>query len=256
MTLKTTKKSNTFLSDETINLRHSNSSGLKFQTRATLLGIATLAMIFLAGCHTDMWVQPKGQTLAESDFFADGANSRPLVQHSVAVGHLKTNQEFQTGFTGGKLVNGELVDALVVDKIPYAALKAFNGDQEKMLKRGQERYDIYCSPCHSRLGDGNGMIAQRGFSQARPPGNYHTDRLRKMPIGHFYQVITEGYGVMYSYASRVEPADRWAIASYIRTLQTSQNAESADLSPEELMQISKNEKRSDASAVMGGGETK
>ncbi len=256
MTLITTKKSNTFPSDETDNSRQSNSHGLKLETRATLLGIATLAMIFLAGCHTDMWVQPKGQTLAESDFFADGANSRPLVQHSVAIGHLKTDEEFQTGFTGGKLVNGDLVDALVVDKIPSAALKAFGGDQEKMLKRGQERFDIYCSPCHSRLGDGNGMIAQRGFSQARPPGNYHTERLRKMPIGHFYQVVTEGYGVMYSYASRVEPADRWAIASYIRALQISQNAESADLSPEELMQISKNEKRSDASAPMAGGETK
>ncbi len=256
MTLKTTKKLNTVPINETTNLRRSNLIESKLKTRATLLGVASLAMVFLAGCHTDMWVQPKGQTLAESDFFADGANSRPLVQHSVPVGHLKTDQEFYTGFTGGKLVNGELVDALVVDKIPYTAIKAFGGDQDKMLKRGQERFDIYCSPCHSRLGDGNGMIAQRGFSQARPPGNYHTDRLRKMPIGHFYQVVTEGYGVMYSYASRVEPADRWAIASYIRTLQISQNADPADLSPEELTQISKNEKRSDAPAPMAGGETK
>ncbi len=256
MTLITTNKLNTVPIEKTANLRQANSTGLKFETRASLLGIVTLAMIFLAGCHTDMWVQPKGQTLAESDFFADGANSRPLVQHSVAIGHLKTDQEFHSGFTGGRLVNGELLDALVVDKIPSVALKAFGGDQEKMLKRGQERFDIYCSPCHSRLGDGNGMIAQRGFSQARPPGNYHTERLRKMPIGHFYQVVTEGYGVMYSYASRVEPADRWAIASYIRALQISQNADSADLSPEELMQISKNEKRSDAPAPMAGGETK
>ena len=227
---------------------------MKTKFTTLLLGGASVAMLFLAGCHTDMWVQPKGQTLAESDFFADGQNSRPLVSHSVAQGHLKTDQEYYTGFTGGKLVNGELVDAEVVDKIPSAALKAFGGDQKKMLERGQERYDIYCSPCHSKLGDGNGMIAQRGFSQARPPGNYHTDRLQKMPIGHFYQVITEGYGVMYSYASRIEPADRWAVAAYIRVLQKSQNAESADLTPAELEKISKNDRKSGALSPSAGGE--
>ena len=132
------------------------------------------------------------------------------------------------------------MDAQIVDKIPAAAMKAFNNDPDKLLKRGQERFDIFCSPCHSRLGDGNGMIAQRGFSQRRPPGNYHTDRLRKMPIGHFYQVMTEGYGVMYSYASRVETQDRWAIAAYIRVLQKSQKAVPSELRPDEIEKAEKN----------------
>ena len=94
----------------------------------------------------------------------------------------------------------------------------------ELVKRGQERFNVYCSPCHGRLGDGKGMIALRGFQLRRPVGNYHTDRLRKMPVGHFYDVITNGYGAMYSYAARVEPQDRWAIVSYIRALQLSQNA--------------------------------
>ena len=227
---------------------------MKTKSTVLLMGIATFGMISLSGCHTDMWVQPKGQTLAESDFFADAQNSRPLVAHSVSVGHLKTDEEYDTGYTGGRLVNGTIVEAEVVEKIPSAALKAFGGDQKKMLERGQERYEIFCSPCHSRVGDGNGMIAQRGFSYARPPGNYHTDRLRKMPIGHFYQVVTEGYGVMYSYASRVEPADRWAVAAYVRVLQTSQNAEDSELKPDELAKIAKNEKKSAAPMTTSGGE--
>jgi mono/diheme cytochrome c family protein len=99
---------------------------------------------------------------------------------------------------------------------------------QAFLKRGQERFNIFCSPCHGRLGDGLGMIANRGLSLRRPVGNYHTDRLRKMPVGHFYDVITNGYGAMYSYASRVEPEDRWAIIAYIRVLQLSQNATPAD----------------------------
>jgi mono/diheme cytochrome c family protein len=99
-----------------------------------------------------------------------------------------------------------------------------------LLQRGQERYRIYCTPCHSELGDGNGMVVQRGFP--RPP-SYHIDRLRQAPTEHFYDVITNGYGAMYSFADRVQPADRWAIAAYIRTLQLSQNATPAD-APQEL----------------------
>jgi mono/diheme cytochrome c family protein len=95
-----------------------------------------------------------------------------------------------------------------------------------LLERGQERYRIYCTPCHSELGDGRGMIVRRGFP---PPPSYHTDRLRQAPVQHFYDVITNGYGAMYSFADRVQPADRWAIAAYIRALQRSQNAKVADL---------------------------
>jgi hypothetical protein len=204
-----------------------------------------------------MWVQPKVKPLAESDIFPDDQSSRPIVPHTVSREFLKTDEEYNTGWTGGRLETDltgrqDLVGARIVDKIPAAAMKAFDNDPKKMLERGRERYDIFCSPCHSRLGDGNGMIAQRGFSQRRPPGNYHTDRLRKMPIGHFYQVMTEGYGVMYSYASRVPTEDRWAIAAYIRVLQTSQNAPRAELTSDELAQAAANIKPSALSAPVGG----
>jgi len=96
------------------------------------------------------------------------------------------------------------------------------------IKRGQDRFNIYCTPCHGRVGDGNGMIAQRGFNLRRPVASYHTDRLRGMPVGYFYDVITNGYGAMYSYASRIEPEDRWAVVAYIRALQLSQHAVPAD----------------------------
>jgi mono/diheme cytochrome c family protein len=99
-----------------------------------------------------------------------------------------------------------------------------------LLLRGQERYRIYCTPCHSELGDGNGMVVQRGFSA---PPSYHIARLREAPVEHFYDVITHGYGAMYSFAYRVQPADRWAIAAYIRALQRSQNATVADLTPDQ-----------------------
>jgi len=224
-----------------------------------LFSLALLGCLAITGCHTDMWVQPKGKPLVESDFFPDDQTSRPLVPHTVARGFLKTDEEYNTGWTGGHLVmdpttgQEDIVDGQIVDKIPTAALKAFDNDPKKMLERGHDRFDIYCSPCHSRLGDGNGMIAQRGFSQRRPPGNYHTDRLRKMPIGHFYQVITEGYGVMYSYAARVETQDRWAIAAYIRVLQKSQHADPAELRPDEITEASNNVKPS-ASTTPAGSE--
>ena len=99
-----------------------------------------------------------------------------------------------------------------------------------LLERGQQRFRIYCTPCHSELGDGHGMIVQRGFS---PPPSYHSDRLRDAPVQHFYDVITNGYGAMYSFAERVQPSDRWAIASYIRALQRSQNATPDDLTAEQ-----------------------
>src|SRR5579871_5361339 len=101
-------------------------------------------------------------------------------------------------------------------------------DFERFIRRGQERFNIYCSPCHGRIGDGKGMIWQRGFAPNITVATYHTDRLRKMPIGHFYDAITHGYGRMFSYAARVEPQDRWAIAAYIRVFQLSQHATQTD----------------------------
>jgi mono/diheme cytochrome c family protein len=135
--------------------------------------------------------------------------SRPLIQYTVARGHLDEDDAFYSGKIGTNLV----------ETFPFPITRA-------VLERGRERFDIYCSPCHGRTGEGNGMIVQRGFP---PPPSYHIDRLRQAPVGHFYDVITHGYGIMYSYAARVDPADRWAIAAYIRALQKSQSATLAEL---------------------------
>ncbi len=165
--------------------------------------------LFLTGCRRDMFQQPRDNPLSASDFFPNGAGSRPLVPNTVARGHLDENVVFYTGKVGTNLVEG----------FPIAVTP-------ELLERGRERYEIYCSVCHGRTGDGRGMIVQRGFPQ---PPSYHIDRLRQAPAGYFYNVITQGYGVMYSYAARVEPEDRWAITAYIRALQLSQNAQIADV---------------------------
>jgi mono/diheme cytochrome c family protein len=179
------------------------------------IGLLGLVAMSVAGCHTDMWRQPKHEPLDASEFFADGQASRPLLPGTIARDHLREDGAFFTGSENGKWI----------DKMPVEVTK-------ELVKRGQERYDIYCSPCHGRIGDGKGMIALRGFQLKRPVGNYHTDRLRNMPVGHFYDVITNGYGAMYSYASRVEPQDRWAIVAYIKALQLSQNATVEDADTE------------------------
>lgn len=180
------------------------------------LALGTAVLISAAGCHTDMWVQPKQMPLDDSTFFADGQASRPLVPGTVARGHLQEDTKFFTG----RDEKGQLLTEL--------PMKLSQKDLKALLLRGEERFNIYCSPCHGRTGDGQGMITKRGLALRRPPANYHTDRLRKMPIGHFYDVMTNGYGVMFSYASRVEPQDRWAIAAYIRALQLSENASAED----------------------------
>lgn len=173
-----------------------------------------------AGCRRDMFNQPYSKPLAPSDFFQDNhMASRPLVPQTVARGHLEADQAFYTGKIGTNLVA----------TFPMPVTR-------EMLERGRERFDIYCAPCHGRTGQGNGMIVQRGFP---PPPSYHIDRLRQAPVGHFFDVITQGYGVMYSYAQRVEPADRWAIAAYIRALQLSRNAKLEDVPPEERAQLEK-----------------
>lgn len=176
--------------------------------------VAIAAGLAVVGCHTDMWVQPKiHEPYQESKFYADGSTARPLIKGTVARGHLRLDDAFFTGFKDGKLVKDF---PLPID--------------EELIRRGKERYTIFCTPCHGQVGDGQGMIAKRGFTLRRPVGNYHTERLQKMPVGHFYDVITNGYGSMYSYASRIEPRDRWAIVAYVRTLQLSQSATAADKS--------------------------
>jgi hypothetical protein len=172
--------------------------------------LAPLALLILcAGCRLDMHVQPRYNPLAKSDFFADQRSARPLVEGTVARGELHDDTYFYTG----KLGNNP------GDYMPFAVTK-------DDLERGRIRFNIYCSPCHSRLGDGNGYIATRGFSR-RPP-SFHIERLEKAPVGYIFNVMTEGFGIMPDYASQIPPRDRWCIVAYIRALQLSQHATVAD----------------------------
>jgi cytochrome c553 len=165
--------------------------------------------ILLFGCRLDMHVQPKYLPYEPTDFFGDGRSERQPVPGTVARGQLRLDELMFTGRENG----------VVVDKFPFPITKAD-------LDRGRERYNVYCTPCHDYTGTGRGMIVQRGFPQ---PPSYHIQRLRDAPAGHFYEVITNGFGAMYSYAARVEPADRWRIAAYIRVLQLSRNATIQDV---------------------------
>ena len=168
------------------------------------LALAGAVAMLLSGCRLDMHLQPKYLPYEPSTFFPDGRSERQPVEGTVARGQLRTDELFYTG-----KINGA-----EADQFPFPITRAD-------LERGRERYNIYCTPCHDYTGTGNGMIVQRGFPQ---PPSYHTQRLREAPVGHFYGVITDGLGAMYSYAARIEPADRWRIAAYIRVLQLSQNA--------------------------------
>jgi mono/diheme cytochrome c family protein len=146
--------------------------------------------------------QPRYKPLAESEFFGDHRSARPQVEGTVARGHLRTDLARYTG-KGANNID--------VDTFPFAIARAD-------LDRGRERFNIYCTPCHGRLGDGNGMIVKRGFRQ---PPSYYIDRLKQAPVGHYFDVVTNGFGAMPSYASRVAPDDRWRIIAYIRALQLS-----------------------------------
>ncbi len=163
------------------------------------------------GCTINpMRDQPRYDPLEPSQLFPDGSSARPVVPGTIPNNYDVANEWFYTG----KTADGQLVNSF-----PFPITMA-------VLQRGQERFNIYCSPCHGFDGRGDGMIVQRGFTH---PPSYHTDRLRNAPIGHFIDVITNGFGQMYSYAYRVKPEDRWAIAAYIRALQLSQNASINDV---------------------------
>ncbi len=170
---------------------------------------AALLCAALAGCHWDMWDQPRYEPLEKSanSVFSDGFSSRPLVDGTVPYQQARVaDPHFYTGRVDGQFA-AQLPAQMVLD--------------EALLRRGQERFEIFCTPCHGFTGNGDGMVVQRGFPQ---PPSYHIDRLREAQLGYFYDVMTNGFGRMYSYASRIKPEDRWAIAAYVRTLQLSQNA--------------------------------
>ncbi len=162
-----------------------------------------------AGCRIDMHIQPYYRTFAKSDFFADARSARMPVEGTVARGQLHEDTYFYTGKTNNQ----------PGDYLPFPVTA-------DVLARGRERFNINCTPCHGRVGDGNGFIPSRGF---RRPPSYHIDRLRKAPLGYFFDVMTNGFGVMPEYGTQVSARDRWCIAAYIRALQLSQNATSADV---------------------------
>jgi mono/diheme cytochrome c family protein len=154
--------------------------------------------------------QPKYRGLRASTFFADGSSARPLVEGTVARGTLQEDEAFFTG----------KIDKATVKELPFPV-------DEAVLNRGQERFNIYCSPCHGRTGSGNGMVIQRGFP--RQPPSFHIDRLRQADVGYVFDVITNGFGVMSDYKAQIAPRDRWAIVAYIRALQLSQHAAATDV---------------------------
>jgi mono/diheme cytochrome c family protein len=180
--------------------------------RHVTFGILVTACAGLCGCENamkDMYDQPKYKPLAASQLWQDGRASRPLEPDTVA---------YSAGALAGTASGRRDLTAAAIPEPPTYTRAA--------LERGRERFTIYCQPCHGAAGDGDGYITRRGFPN---PPTYHSDRLRQAPDSYFFQVMTNGYGVMYPYADRVTPADRWAIVAYIRALQLSQHATLADL---------------------------
>lgn len=217
----------------------------------TRLLIPLLLPLIVTGCdRLDMYDQPRYEPLEASEFFGDGRSARPPLEGTIARGELRDDEAYYTGKEAGQLVS----------HIPTAAFRAIYDREAQhfsqpyyqtepaelrraLLKRGQQRFDIYCSVCHGRAGDGDGMIVRRGF---RRPPSYHIERLREAPDGHFYDVMTNGFGAMPSYASRIEVSDRWAIVAYVRALQFSQNAQLDDVPADERDKLLSRGTREDA----------
>jgi len=182
-------------------------------------GLALALVSLLAGCRQDMHNQPKYTPLRSSDFFPDGRSARAPVPGAVARGQLREDAVFYTGKAGDQFA--------AQFPMPVTLL---------MLERGQERYNIYCAPCHARTGDGFGVVVQRGY---RRPVSFHDPRLRAAAPGYYFDVMTRGFGAMYDYAAQISPEDRWAIAAYVRALQLSQHVSFADLPLVQRQQLMK-----------------
>jgi mono/diheme cytochrome c family protein len=182
---------------------------MKSNRRSVCLLTSVACLLFAAGCRQDMHNQPKYRPLRASPFFDNGSSARPLVEGTIARGTLQSDAAFFTGKVGGALVT----------ELPFPVT-------QEVLDRGQERFNIFCSPCHDRTGSGNGIVVQRGYRQA---ASFHIDRLRQVEVGHFFDVMTNGFGAMPDYRSQIPPRDRWNIAAYIRALQLSQHAAPGDV---------------------------
>lgn len=177
------------------------------------------ALLGLTACRQDMQDQPKYKPLAESDFFSDHRSARPQVEGTVARGHLRIDKARYEGRVG----NSD------VDYFPIPIAR-------EDVERGRQRYDIYCSPCHSRIGNGMGMVVLRGYRQ---PPSFYSPRLTTAPVGHFFDVITNGFGAMPSYATRVSPDDRWRVIAYVRALQLSMSGKVSDVPSDARQQLDK-----------------
>jgi mono/diheme cytochrome c family protein len=190
--------------------------------RAALVLVAALAA---AGCRQDMHDQPRVKPLAASEFFANGSGARVPPEGTVARGLLRADREFETG---------RGADDSLLATLPAVEQARFDADRRGYLLRGRERFEIFCSPCHGKTGEGEGMVVRRGYKQ---PSSFHVDRLRQAPLGYLFDNMTNGFGVMPSYAAQIPVADRWAIAAYLRTLQLSRHFDVAHLSAEERARL-------------------
>jgi mono/diheme cytochrome c family protein len=179
------------------------------QSRSGLLSITLLGIVLLFGCRQDMHNQPKYRGLRASTFFTNGSSARPLVEGTIARGALQEDVAFFTGKVG----------TADVKEFPFPIT-------QDVLDRGEDRFNVYCTPCHDRTGSGRGMVVQRGYRQ---PPSFHIDRLRQADVGHFFDVMTTGFGAMPDYRAQISPRDRWNIVAYIRALQLSQHASKADI---------------------------
>jgi mono/diheme cytochrome c family protein len=196
---------------------------LNAKTRTLVAVCALAASLLAAGCRQDMHDQPKFKPYAKSDFYADQRSARPLVEGTVARGHLNDDTLLVTGKIDGK----------------PAAVFPFEISRT-VMDRGHERYDIFCSPCHSRTGMGDGMIVRRGY---RKPPTFHQDRLRQAAPGYVFDVITNGFGAMPDYAAQIPVADRWAIVAYVRALQHSQRAAITDVPAADRARLDASDKK-------------
>jgi mono/diheme cytochrome c family protein len=182
--------------------------------------LVLLAGGLAAGCRRDMQLAPRYDPLEASAVLPNGSSAQPLVEGTVARGHLDDDALLDTG-----MVNGQ---PSAVFPFPITAAD---------LDRGQQRFNIYCSPCHGLTGDGQGMVIRRGFD--KPAASYHTDRLRQKPVGYFFQVITRGFGAMPDYRAQIPVPDRWRIVAYVRALQLSRTATTADIPPDARADVMK-----------------
>lgn len=207
-------------------------STISRQLRGRIAFLLTAFCVLLSGCgvRLDMQDQPRYKTYKKSEFFADKRGSRDLLPGTVARGQLNEDKAFYTGRIDNPDLNAPVqttTDAsgnTLVTTFPNAIDEFPVPVTKELIDRGQDRFNIHCVVCHGPTGAGDGMVVRRGFPQ---PPTYHDDRLRNAPVGHFFDVMTNGWGRMSSYAYQVSPADRWAIVAYIRTLQVSQNPEEA-----------------------------